>query len=107
MYLENLFNPIIKNLSIPNITYCGIIKIQNIVVMTVDTGGIALNRRINDKLFNIPEPFRPRSLVYFSSGFINGDGSSAFRIHENGDVYICNNDPGIGAYYFTVAYVSK
>lgn len=107
MYLENLFNPIIQYLNIPNVTYCRLIKIKNIVFMTVDSGSLFLNRNINDKLFNIPDPFRPISLVYFSSAFINNSGSSTFRLHESGDLYICNKDPGIGAYYFTVAYVSN
>ena len=102
--LENFSRFYEYNFNIPGLTFARLTKIANLVTFTVDSGSLFLNKASGTVVLNIPEGFRPKSYVYFSSLYLNSNKGGVFRIDPNGNVVKAHNDDNVGAYYFSVTY---
>ena len=102
--LENFSRFYEYNFNIPGLTFGRLTKIANIVTFTVDSGSLFLNKPSGSIVLNLPEGFRPKTYVYFSSLYLNSNKGGVFRIDPNGNVVKAHNDDNVGAYYFSVTF---
>ncbi|WP_338986891.1 phage tail protein [Fusobacterium polymorphum] len=102
--LENFSKFYEYNFNVPGLTFARLTKIANIVTFTVDSGSLFLNKPSGSIVLNLPEGFRPKTYVYFSSLYLNSNKGGVFRIDPNGNVVKAHNDDNVGAYYFSVTF---
>ena len=102
--MENFSKFYEYNFNIPGLTFARLTKIANIVTFTVDSGSLFLNKPSGSIVLNLPEGFRPKTYVYFSSLYLNSNKGGVFRIDPNGNVVKAHNDDNVGAYYFSVTF---
>ena len=102
--MENFSKFYEYNFNVPGLTFARLTKIANIVTFTVDSGSLFLNKPSGSIVLNLPEGFRPKTHIYFSSLYLNSNKGGVFRIDPNGNVVKAHNDDNVGAYYFSVTF---
>ena len=88
----------------PNLTYAVITKVGNIATLSVDSKNYFNGKSNTDTLLQIPEGFRPVSVINISAISLE-KGITNFILHPDGKLKFKMNERLVGAFLFTVSYV--
>ena len=102
--LENLYKIEEYNFNITGLTVGKILKNRNIATLIIDSGSHFYNKPANNTVLNIPQDFRPRSILNFSATSLVGV-DNYFKIDASGNLIKTNPDSKNGAYYFVITYI--
>ena len=102
--VENLSEVKTHAFSHPNLTYAVVTKVGNVATLSVDSKNYFNGKSNTDTLLQIPEGFRPASVINISAISIE-KGITNFILHPDGKLKFKMNERPVGAFLFTVSYV--
>ena len=102
--VENLSEVKTHSFSHPNLTYAVVTKVGNVATLSVDSKNYFNGKSNTDTLLQIPEGFRPASVINISAISIE-KGITNFILHPDGKLKFKMNERPVGAFLFTVSYV--